>query len=137
MIIGSTDEFIEIEELQRSQSNSDIGVYVKLKLQDFCGSYSGVFIGEPEISLFCEQLKSLNLSRQGFAKINSLTPDEFKLEIRSVGSLGKMEIEAQIHRHQYSGDKYWPIYLNGGFEVEPNAIEQLLFYFNDFLGEHS
>ncbi|WP_218642500.1 hypothetical protein, partial [Vibrio ostreicida] len=95
------------------------------------------FIGEPEIKLFCEQLARLNSSRQGLAKINSLTPEEFQLEIRSVGNLGKMEIEAQIHRHQYSGDKYWPIYLKGGFEVDPSAIEQLLFYFSDFLGEHS
>ncbi|WP_076588894.1 hypothetical protein, partial [Vibrio ostreicida] len=90
MIIGSTDEFIEIEELERSQPNGDVGVYTKLKLQDFSGSYSGIFIGEPEIKLFCEQLARLNSSRQGLAKINSLTPEEFQLEIRSVGNLGKM-----------------------------------------------
>jgi hypothetical protein len=34
-----------------------------------------------------------------------------------------MEIEAQLHRYQYSnGSKYWPIYLLGGFEVQPETI---------------
>lgn len=124
MKIGSDNEFIELVELERNPKRTlcagDIKLQVNLKLQDFNGTYSGVW------------LEALEESRKGSARITSMSPEEFILEIRSSDNLGHLEIKTQLHRHQYSGPKYWPIYLRGGFEVQPDTIRQLMSCFKAF-----
>nr|WP_320012435.1 hypothetical protein [uncultured Desulfobulbus sp.] len=130
MKIGIDEEYVEIEELERNPDGTpcagDVNVKVTLQLQDFSGSYSGVWLELPEMEKFIDELKALDKKRIGCAKISSMSPDEFLMEIRSSDSLGHMEIEIQLHRYQYSGPKYWPIYLRGGFEVQPDTIGQLI-----------
>ncbi|WDE09371.1 hypothetical protein [Thalassomonas haliotis] len=130
MKIGSEKEYIEIEELKRSPKGTpcagDVNIRVGLNLQAFCGSYDGIWLELPEMERFLSELKTLDEKRNGSAKISSMSPEEFTLEIRSSDSLGHMEIETQLHRYQYSGPKYWPIYLKGGFEVLPETIRQLI-----------
>ena len=130
MKIGSEDEFIEIEELERNPESTpcarDVNVKVSLSLQAFSGSYGGVWLGRPEMERFISELEILDERRNGCATISSMSPEEFTLEIRSSDSLGHMEIETKLHRHQYSGPKYWPIYLKGGFETQPETIRQLI-----------
>jgi hypothetical protein len=130
MKIGTKEEFIEIEELEREPEGSpcagDVNVSVALALQEFSGSYDGVWLALPEMERFVGELEILDEKRNGSAKISSMSPEEFVLEIRSSDTLGHMEIEAQLHRHQYSGPKYWPIHLNGGFETQPETIRQLI-----------
>lgn len=130
MKFGSENEYIEIDELERSPEGApcagDVNVRVNLKLQSFSGSYDGVWLEFPEIERFISNLEELDKTRSGSAKVESMSPDEFTLEVRSSDSLGHMEIEAQLHRYQYSGSKSWPIHLKGGFEVEPEIIRSLL-----------
>lgn len=128
MKIGSDKEYVEIEELKRNSEGAscDVNVRVALSLQEFCGSYDGIWLELSEIERFISDLEVLDESRNGSAMVSSMSPKEFTLKIRSSDSLGHMEIEAQLHRHQYSGPKYWPIYLNGGFEAEPKIIRQLI-----------
>ncbi|WP_028111691.1 WapI family immunity protein [Ferrimonas kyonanensis] len=130
MKIGTKEEHIEIEELERNPEGSpcagDVNVSVALALQAFSGSYDGVWLELPEMERFIAELKTLDKKRNGSAKISSMSPDEFSFEIRSSDSLGHMEIEVQLHRYQYSGPKYWPIYLKGGFETQPETIRQLI-----------
>ncbi|WYD81882.1 MAG: hypothetical protein V8K32_05740 [Candidatus Electrothrix gigas] len=135
MRIGSEKEYLEIEELERNSGGTscsgDVNVRVALSLQDFSGSYDGVWLELPEMQSFLSELDALDAERKGSAKISSISPEEFTLEIRSSDALGHMEIEAQLHRYQYSGPKYWPIILKGGFEVEPETIGQLISCFKE------
>lgn len=135
MKIGSEEEYLEIDELERIpegiQCAGDVSVRIALKFQAFSGSYGGVWFELPEIERFISELKILNDKRNGSAKISSMSPEECTLEIRSSDSLGHMEIEAQLHRYQYSGPKYWPIYMKGGFEVQPETIGKLIEYFKE------
>jgi len=130
MKIGTKEEFIEIEELEREPEGSpcagDVNVSVALALQEFSGSYDGVWLALPEMERFVAELEILDEKRNGSAKISSMSPEEFVLEIRSSDTLGHMEIEAKLHRHQYSGPKYWPIHLKGGFETQPETIRLLI-----------
>ena len=136
MKIGSKNEYLELKELERYPEGEpcagDINLQVNLKLQDFYGSYSGVWLDAPSMGEFLKELETLEISRKGEAKITSMTPEEFILKIRSSDNSGHMEIEAQLHRHQYSGPKYWPIFLKGGFEVQPDTIKQLITCFKTF-----
>lgn len=130
MKIGSEKEYVEIVELERNPVGApctgDVNVRVALSLKEFTGLYDGVWLELPEMERFISELEALGLERKGTAKLSSMNPEEFTLEIHSSDSLGHMEIETQLHRYQYSGPKYWPIYLKGGFEVEPETISQLI-----------
>lgn len=136
MRIGSPSEYIELTELEKVPSGTPAGVgdvmlRVTVRLQSFNGSYDQVWVRLSEMQEFLQQLEALEKSRSGHAKLSSMSPDEFTLEIRSADALGHMEIETQLHRYQYSGPKYWPIYLRGGFEVEPHAIVELITFFEE------
>ena len=130
MKIGTKEEYVEIEELERNPEGTpcagDVNVSVSLALQAFSGSYDGVWIGLTEMERFITELETLDEKRNGSAKISSMSPEEFSLEIRSSDSLGHIEIEAQLHRYQYSGPQHWPIFLKGGFETPPETIRQLI-----------
>ncbi|QFT12986.1 hypothetical protein [Vibrio sp. THAF190c] len=130
MKIGTKEEYIELEELERNPEGSpcagDVNVSVALALQAFSGSHDGIWFELPEIERFIAELETLDEKRNGNAKISSMSPEEFVLEIRSSDALRHMEIEVQLHRYQYSGPKYWPIHLNGGFETQPETIRQLI-----------
>lgn len=136
MKIGNKSEYIELKELEKNPKGTpgagDINLQVNIKLQDFQGSYSGVWVESTEMNRFLVELKALEKSRKGNAKISSMSPEEFILEIRSSDNLGHMEIETQLHRLQFSGPKYWPIILKGGFEAQPEAISELISCFKDF-----
>lgn len=132
MKIGTKEEYVEIEEQARDPEGTPyrgVKVSVTLALQDFSGSYDEIWLELAEMERFITELETLDEKRNGSAKISSTSPEEFALEIRSSDSLGHMEIEAHLHRYQYSGPKYWPIYLKGGFETEPETIRRLISFF--------
>ncbi|WP_339074620.1 WapI family immunity protein [Teredinibacter turnerae] len=137
MKIGSKEEYLELEELERNPVGTpcagDVNIGVALTLQGFSGSYDGVWLEHDEIERFITELEILDNKGNGFAKISSMSPEEFTLEIRSSDSLGHMEIEVKLHRHQYSDPKYWPIYLSGGFEAHPEYIRQLILCFKELV----
>jgi len=130
MKIGSEEEYIDIEELERNPEGSpcagDVNVGITLSLQAFTGVYDGVWLEWPEIKRFIVELEKLDEKRSGKARVSSMSPEEFVFEIRSSDSLGHMEVEVQLHRYQYSGSTHWPIYLKGGFEAQPETIRQLI-----------
>ena len=137
MKIGNDNEYIRLEKLERIPDGlpcaGDVNLSVSLTFQEFSGSYSGIWLEAPEVDKFIQQLEALYNDRKGSAKIISMSPEAFVLEIRSSDDSGYMEIEAQLHRYQYSGGSiYWPVYLRGGFEVQPEAISQIVSCFASF-----
>ena len=137
MRIGSDIEYLEIIEIERLPEGTpcagDVKVSVLVQFKEFSGKYSEVWLELPVINYFLDELTRLEDSRRGSASIESMSPDEFYLEIRSSDSPGHMEVEVSLQRFQYSGPKYWPIKLSGGFQVEPETINQLIKGFGAFI----
>ncbi|HDX8592742.1 hypothetical protein ACK32U_06885 [Aeromonas dhakensis] len=136
MKIGSKKESLELDVMERNSKDSpcagDIKLRVALNLQEFSGSYNGIWLEFTDMERFILDLKSLDETRVGSAKISSMSPDEFILEIRSSDSLGHIEMEVQLHRYQYSGTQSWPVYLKGGFVAEPEYVKKLISCFTEF-----
>jgi hypothetical protein len=138
MKIGNDNEYIELEKLERIPEKlpgaGDVNLSVSLNFQKFKGTYSGIWLEAPEIKAFIHQLEGFDHGKKSTARITSMSPEELILEIRSSDKLGLIEIEAQLHRYQYSdnGYKYWPIYLRGGFEVPQETIPLLISCFKTF-----
>lgn len=130
MRIGSDNEFIEISELARAPESTpnagDVRVSVQIKLGEFGGRYDAVWLEEPILKCFISELESLENNRQGSASLESMSPNEFRLTIRSRDSLGHFVVEVFLLRYQYSGPTYWPTSVSGGFEVDPCALRLIL-----------
>jgi hypothetical protein len=127
--IGREDEYLEIEQLERVSSSlpasGDVRVRVSVRLQRFLGSYGSVWVGKSDLEHFVEQLRVVERSRKGNARLEALSPHEFRLELRQLGSLGHFEVAVQLGRYQYSGRIYWPICLSGGSEIDPDELGSL------------
>jgi hypothetical protein len=138
MKIGTDNEYIELKKLERIPEElpgaGDVNLSVSLNFQKFKGTYSGIWLEAPEIKKFIDQLEGFDHGKKNSAKITSMSPEELILEIRSSDKLEWIEIEAQLHRYQYSdkGYKYWPVYLRGGFEVPQETIPLLISCFKAF-----
>jgi len=137
MFIGRYEEYLELEELERVPEHlptpGDLRVRATLRLQQFSGSYSDVWLARPELAKFVEELKSLVDTQQGKAKLEAISPDEFSLELRPAGSLGHFEASVRLGRHQYSGSTYWPAMIAGGFEIEHSQLQSILTAFQALL----
>jgi len=133
MRIGSENENIEFGDLSEPYESSPYGfqfrIKVALNIQDFHGFYDCIYVDESEVKHFIKSLKALDKSRQGAAKICSVNPDELLFEIRSIDSLGHMEVGIQLHRYYYGDQCHRPVYLMGTFEIDPGAVAQLISFF--------
>jgi hypothetical protein len=137
MLIGREEEHIELELLERVPEHlptpGDVRVRATVKLQEFGGSYSGVWLAQPDLAKFVEQLKSLRDNRQGSAKIEAMIPDEFSLEFRPLDSLGHLEATVRLGCGHYRERSFGPTILTGGFEIEPSQLESVLDAFQTLL----
>lgn len=137
MFAGTEDEHLELTELERIPNDKptpgDVRLQASVRLKEFSGRYSSVWLAKPDLEEFVADLQQLVESRRGKVRLQSLSPDEFWVEIRSVDSLGHFELEVQLKRYQYSGPTYWPTTVSGGFEVEPTQLPSILSGFRAFL----
>jgi len=111
----------------------DVRIKATVRFQQFSGSHTDVWLGHSELTMFVEQLRSLVDSRQGTAKLEAISQDEFSQEVRSMDPLGHFEASVRLGRHQYSGTTCWPTMISGGFEIEPSQLQSILTAFQALL----
>lgn len=137
MFIGRHHEHLELEEVERIPDHlptpGDVRVRATVKLQDFGGSYAGVWLARSELSKFVDQLRTVVETRRGTATLEAMSPGEFTIELRSLDSAGHFEVRVRVGRHQYSGRTNWPTMVAGGFEVEPDQLPSVLAAFESLL----
>lgn len=130
MHIGSNTDLIDIIELERAPkgvpNEGDVRVCVQVTLGEFSGRYEAVWLEEPTLREFIEQLATIEADRAGSATLTSCSPDEFVLKIRSRDRLGHFVAEVSLCRYRYCGNSSWPTTVSGGFEIEPSSLPFLL-----------
>tara|TARA_B100000749_G_scaffold70248_1_gene52762 strand:- start:859 stop:1284 length:426 start_codon:yes stop_codon:yes gene_type:complete len=126
MIIGTEENHIEIVELERAPDGvpnaGDLRVLISIKLREFAGKYDSVWIEEPTFHDFIKTLETVEKSRNGAARLESCSPDELTIEIRSRDSHGHFVAIVSLSRYQYSGPTYWKTSVSGGFELDPSSL---------------
>jgi hypothetical protein len=137
MRIGRDDEYLEIEELERCPDTlpgaGDVKVKVTVRLQEFSGSYSGVWLAKRDLVRFVAQLQAVFDTRTGKANLEAMSPNVLAVELRPMNSRGYFEMSVRLGRHQYSGDTNWPTFVAGGFEIEPDELRSVLLAFKALL----
>jgi hypothetical protein len=76
-------------------SDDDIRVGVDVRCRGFTGHIDTWILQEAWLA-FCEQLAVLQEHRQGEAVVESISPREFRLVVRSTDSTGHMAIEGLV-----------------------------------------
>jgi len=137
MEIGKNKEYISIIELERISDDlptpGDVRLKVSVCIKEFAGSYEDVWIEKDELKRFLLDLIKLEETREGEARLESMSPDEFWMEFRTIDRAGHMGVEVQLKRFQYSESKLWPRMVVGGFEFDVSTLPQLVREFKKLL----
>jgi hypothetical protein len=103
--IGSEGEFLQIDLLEVStvQRRRDMRVGVTIGSHGFRGHMEDVWIDDLALTQFLGHFNALIESLQGTAVLESMSPDEFHLEIAPLDSRGHFQIAASLNRRAIQG----------------------------------
>ena len=115
MLIKDGENFLELTVIHRSNTVYDAGdtqFAVRLQItgqKTIFAVEAGCWIELRLLVAFAKQLSTLEEQRQGAAALQSMSPDEFQLEIRSTDQIGQMAAVGQVGHwfHTGAGDPYW------------------------------
>lgn len=129
-MLGGDCEFLQLE-VQESIASSlpgagDVRVMATLQLQEFSGRYDKVWLCEPALSKFIQQLSAVVESRCGAAVLNAASPDELVVEIKAMDTLGHFEVLVRLGRLQWRGHSPRNVVLAGGFEIDATQLPAIL-----------
>lgn len=138
MKIGSENNSIEIIEMERAPkgvpNEGDVRVLVQVVLGEFSGKYESVWLEEPALREFISRFEEVERERAGNVTLESCSPDEFVLKVRSRDALGHFAVDVSLCRHRYFNGASWPTSVSGGFEIDPTSLPAIL---NDFKNLHT
>lgn len=101
-------------------------IIIGIKTEEFEGKFDRkIWLSEVEIDDFIERLSNFDKTRNGFEKLNSMSPDEFQIGFRNIDSLGHISTQIQIRRES-NIDKTYRDLLNIEFEIDPTSIKRII-----------
>ncbi len=136
--LGSDLEFLELEGLEHTPCEGvatagSVRARVTVQLLSFYGSHSGVWLLGHDLDDFVAQLRKLVDTRKETARLESMDPSEFQLELRPIDRVGHYEASVRLGTYQYSGPTYWQTTLSGGFEIAPDQLPHILLAVEELL----
>jgi hypothetical protein len=138
MKIGVEENYIEIIELERAPkgvpNEGDVRVLIQVVLGEFGGKYDSVWLEDPALREFISCLGRVENERSGSVSLESCSPEEFVLTLRSRDALGHFVVDVSLCRYRYFGGSSWPTRVSGEFEIDPTKLPEIL---NDFRELHN
>jgi hypothetical protein len=123
----SQDDFVEIDlatqETADLPSRGDGYLTVRVSSNGFTG-HNDLWVLAAALRSFCQSLVALERDRQGEAVLESVSPDELRIVVRSVDSRGHMAVEGSTgYRVQRLNSQPWHS-VAFGFEFDPSQLER-------------
>ncbi|AYM95635.1 hypothetical protein CLU86_2461 [Acidovorax sp. 62] len=115
-----SDFYVSIESAE--PSNEDVLVIVKARCPGFHGEID-TWIARDAWVGFCNQLAVLNEHRQGQATVESISPKELHLIVRSIDRLGHMGVEGELGYRGVHGETHLRF---STMAFDPSTLPQLL-----------
>jgi hypothetical protein len=135
MKIGLDGNHIEIIELERASkgvpNEGDVRVLIQVVLGEFSGKYDSVWLEEPALREFIACLERVENERSGSVTLESCSPEEFILTLRSRDALGHFSVDVALCCYRYFGSSSWPTRVSGGFEIDPTKLPAILSDFRE------
>ena len=101
-------------------------IQIGIKTDEFEGKFDrNIWLPEVDIDDFIERLSNFDKTRNGFEKLNSMSPDEFQLGFRNIDNLGHVSTQIQL-RKESNIDNTYKDFLNIEFEIDPTSIRYII-----------
>ncbi|MDB6027904.1 MAG: hypothetical protein JWM68_4127 [Verrucomicrobiales bacterium] len=118
-------DFIEIDlasqETADLPSVGDAYLTIRVSATGFTG-HNDVWVIADALRSFCQALVALERDRRGKACLDSMSPNELRLVVRSVDSCGHMLIEGSTgYEVQHENSRCWHS-VDFGFEFDPSQL---------------
>jgi hypothetical protein len=101
MTIRDGNNWIEIEIVDRVPSDLPTPGDVELSVAVSSSNFSGqgfTWVESQTFAVFLQQLRELELSRQGSAELEGMSPGEFCLRIASINRRGHMAVIGEVSK---------------------------------------
>ncbi len=120
-------DFVEIDlagqEPADLPSQGDAYLTIRVSAAGFAG-HNDLWIRAPALRSFCQALIVLERDRWGEAVLESISPDELRLVVRSVDSRGHMLVEGSTgYEVQRENSRPWHS-VDFGFEFDPSQLSR-------------
>ncbi len=134
---GTQDNFVEISAVVERdpslQSHGDVRLSIGVQSYGFNGC-NALWVDRHVLRMFAGQLAKLERSLAGEAKLNSMSPGELELTVRSVSPLGHIAVMGSTaHRFKADSGSYLHS-VSFGFEIE--SAQLLAALGNSWLSEY-
>jgi hypothetical protein len=121
---------ITIEPVDRVPADLPATGDVKLSVQVVSEQFSGhsvVWVAAAALAAFLADLHELETERQGEATIEGLSPDEFRLCLRSANRRGHMAVSGLLTKRVHRGEAGpYRHAVEFGFEFDPTSLPTVL-----------
>jgi hypothetical protein len=119
------EDFVEIDlatqETDDLPSRGDAYLTIRVSSAGVVG-HNDLWVLAPALRSFCQALMTLESNRRGAAVLESVSPDELRLLVRSVDSRGHMAVEGSTGYHvQRENTRPWHA-VHFGFEFDPSQL---------------
>ena len=129
MTVRSGTNSVELTVLERIPDDlptpGDVRLRVRVEAEDFAGLSDQVWIEKAVLDQFVEEVRELERTRNGEATLESMSPGEFVLRLRSVDRAGHLAVNGQLKRVTY-GVEVHEQRLHFGFDVDSAAVGALV-----------
>jgi hypothetical protein len=98
---------------------------IELKTEEIAGKFDrSIWVSEVDVQDFIQQLEALDKSRNGQAKLSSMSPNEFNLIIKNLDSLGHLLVCLSLERESSVILDQKDV-LKVCFEIDPTSIPSI------------
>lgn len=124
--VAIASQFASIKLFQKDTGpDGSVQVSVRLVGYGFSGRHPSVWISREDLHSFLADLRSLERSRRGEARLSSMSPDDLSLHIRITDPAGHVRIDTAISRTYYGSD-FEPAAVRLGFAFDPSRLPAIL-----------
>lgn len=128
VVLRSPDgrDVLRIAPIRRDSGYPSLEVRVEAKAQGFSGA-AAVWLDGFALKEFAAALRGFEKSRQGRLELQSMSPDELGLALRSMDHAGHLLVEFALSRTALVGDRPESVALrvSGAFELDPGTLGEL------------
>jgi hypothetical protein len=103
---------------------------IAVKTEEFEGQFDrNIWITASDLDDFVGKLTKLDETRNGYAELHSMSPEEFKIGFKNLDTLGHMAVVFELQQRSSPHNSYQD-HLKFEFEIDPSILPHII---NDFI----
>lgn len=125
MKLESIDQksFVTIQVCERNSDRfPSLRCRIEAQAGDFIGRNDSLWIEQDALERFVGELQRVERTRRGKSGLESMSPGDLLLEIKTVDSAGHLVVALKLGRVGQVGSEVQRFSMEGSFEIDPGSI---------------